>query len=148
MARDYLLRLFEKVSEMLAGILLEKRGGNDLGAQTEIEKACLAQTGLPWAFVERSSPEALDECLRKGANYHYRAILLAELLLQDADLKEAESNAVAVVRDKLMAFYLIKKAYVVLSPEEKAVYQEKLDSLSRELRATSNDVYLENLMRG
>lgn len=83
MAGDYILRLIEQVSLMPAELNRLKSGEKP----ARISALCLRETGLPLDFVKHSSPKTIMQLLESGGGTQYaRAVLLAELLLQDADV--------------------------------------------------------------
>src|SRR3989454_12537785 len=85
MPEDWLLRLIEQVSLMLAELSRLKTGEKP----ARISALCLRETGLPLDFVKHSSPKAILQLLESGGGTQYvRAVLLAELLLQNADVSE------------------------------------------------------------
>jgi len=46
MSQDYILRLIEQVTQMLASILALRRTGRDAEAAKEVEAVCLQSVGL------------------------------------------------------------------------------------------------------
>jgi hypothetical protein len=140
MAQDYIMRLIEQVGRMLASILAHKHAGRDLEAASEIEATCLQSVGIPMSLVRRSSPEVLWELLASGGALRYpRAIFLAELLLQEAELCERAGRSVAAVCAQLQASSLLAQSIEVLSGEEAALYRPKLEALAAKLEAAGND---------
>src|ERR1700730_13292442 len=86
MAQDYILRSIEQVGLMLAELSRLKAAERP----ARIGPLSLRETGLPLDFVKHSAPETILQLLESGGGtQHARAVLLAELLLQDADLSEA-----------------------------------------------------------
>ncbi len=76
MPEDYMMRLIEQTTQMLASIMARKmEGGND-GATQEIETACLRVTGLSFDLIRRYSPEALFDLMQHGADAYQKSILL------------------------------------------------------------------------
>jgi prolyl-tRNA editing enzyme YbaK/EbsC (Cys-tRNA(Pro) deacylase) len=64
-----------------------------------------------------------------GGTRHVRAVMLAELLLQDAELAEAAGQKREALISRAQAQALIAHNLTQLSPEDQAVYRDKLDSL-------------------
>ena len=93
MSQDYILRVIEQVTQMLAAILALRKAGRNAEAAKEIEAVCLQTVGLPLNLVNRSSPETILQLLESGGGTrHVRAVMLAELLLQDAELSEVAAK--------------------------------------------------------
>jgi hypothetical protein len=144
MAQDYIMRLVEQVTRMLAAILAHRKAGRDAEAALEIEANCRRTIGLPLALVRRSSPEALAELLQQaGGLRHARAVMLAELLLQDADLRTAANRPADALCSRVHAFCLLTDSIGVLSREESALYHPRLEVLARELEAFSDEPYIQ-----
>lgn len=144
MAQDYIMRLVEQIGRMLSAILAHQKAGRDQEAALEIEATCLQTTGLPFDLVQRSSPEALWDLLsQSGAARYTRAIMLAELLLQDAILCKKNGRPAEALRSQLQAFCLLADSPPVLSPDEAALYRPKVDALAAELASASSDPYLQ-----
>jgi hypothetical protein len=132
MAEDYLLRLIEQVSLMLAELGRLKAGEKP----ARISALCLRETGLPLDFVKHSSPKTILQLLESGGGTQYaRAVLLAELLLQDADVSEAAGKNREAMISRVQAQALLDHSVDKLSPEEQAVYRPKLEALMRDLNA-------------
>ncbi len=143
MAQDYIMRMIEQIGRMLAAIIAHRKAGRNADAALEIEASCLQSVGLPIDLVRRSSPEALWELLEQGGGLRYsRAVMLAELLLQDAELSNAAGRPGDAIRCKLQAFCLLADSVDVLSHEDTAIYRPRLEALAGELEAFSNDPYL------
>ena len=95
----------------------------------------LRETGLPFDFVKHSSPEAILQLLESGGGtQHARAVLLAELLLQDADIDDAAGKSREASISRAQAQALLMHSIGQLSPEEQAVYQPKLEALTKKLK--------------
>jgi hypothetical protein len=148
MPEDYLLRLARQVGQLMASLLGLRKEGRQAEAQQELERLCLDAIGLPWKTVRQSSPEALLEHLSgAGALRHQRAIFLAELLLQEAEIAELDGRVTDVVRARLQAFCLISDVMDMLSNEDLAVYREKLEHLAAQLEPMSAHPYLGEKLR-
>ncbi|PYJ69988.1 MAG: hypothetical protein DME76_07085 [Verrucomicrobia bacterium] len=131
MSQDYILRLIEQVTQMLASILALRRTGRDAEAAKEVEAVCLQSVGLPLSLVKRSSPERILQLLESGGGtQHVRAVMLAELLLQDAELSDAAKKKSEAMISRAQAHALLAHSVDSLSPDEQAVYRPKLDALA------------------
>jgi hypothetical protein len=137
--RDYIMRLIEQAAQMLAAIIAYRRAGRVAEAALEIETKCRQTVGLPLDMVRRSSPESLWELLGQGGGLRYpRAVMLAELLLQEAELARGANRATDMIRNQLQAFCLLHECIPVLSYDEAAVYRPRLEALARELEGSSS----------
>ena len=143
MGEDYLLRMIEQVRLMVANILAARLAGRNDDAMKQIEAACLHSIGLPWALVKRSSPEELSELMQRSGERYAKAVLLAELLLQDAELSEIKGNFMERIRSQFQAFCLLQESFDILTPDEKAVYRPKMNALAQSLVTVSDAPYLQ-----
>lgn len=131
MAEDYILRLIEQVSLMLAELSRLKAGEKP----ARISALCLRETGLPLDFVKHSSPEAILQLLETGGGTQYaRAVLLAELLLQDADAGDAAGKNREATISRAQAEALLAHSMDQLSADEQAIYRPKLEALTLDLK--------------
>lgn len=128
---DYIQRLLNQVTKMLAMIVAHRRAGHDQQAEAEIEKSALQTAGLPMSLIMQASPQALRAFLETGgAQRHVRDILLAELLLQQAELSAAKGQEQEMRSCKEHAFCLIMDAYELLAAEDAGHYRAKLELLA------------------
>jgi len=134
MAEDYIMRLTRQIAMIIAAIITRRRAGQIDEARQEIETNCQQTIGLTLDAVKQLSPEALAELLsQSGANRYYRSLLLAELLIQDAEMLEAQGAAAGAIFGYLHTFCLLWDTYPVLSPEEQAICRPKLNALAAKL---------------
>ena len=150
MAQDYLLRLIEQAAQMLAAIIAHRKAGRVTEAALEIEAKCSQTVGLPLETVRRLSPEALWEILGQGGGLRYpRGVLLAELLLQDAELARTTNRAADTIRDQVQAFCLLAECVPVLAQDEAAIYRPRLEALGRELEESpfGSEGYVQEKLR-
>ena len=130
MPQDYILRLIEEVALMLAELARLKSAEKP----ARISALCLRETGLPFDFVKHSAPDTIFRLLEAGGGTQYaRAVLLAELLLQDAEVSGAAGKKREAIISRAQAATLLEHSIDRLSPEEQTVYQPKLDALRSEL---------------
>lgn len=119
MARDYILRLIDHVALMLAEIVAKRKGGRKLEAQAEIEKQALQHTGLPLSLIRGSAPAMVAELLQHGGELRFiRAVLLAELLLQEAEMAEEDGDPSTALQGYLHAWHLLEDAAESFNREE------------------------------
>jgi len=131
MPQDYILRLIEEVALMLAELARLKSGEKP----ARISALCLRETGLPLDFVKHSAPDTILRLLETGGGTQYaRAVLLAELLLQDADVGESAGKNREAIISRAQAATLLEHSIDHLSPDEQAVYRPKLDALRFDLK--------------
>jgi len=102
---DYILTIVEQVGLMLAELARLKSGEKPAG----ISVLCLRETGLPLDVVKHSSPETILQLLKTGGGTQYaRAVLLAELLMQDADLSDAAGKKREAIIGRAQAAALLE----------------------------------------
>jgi hypothetical protein len=131
MPEDWILRLIEQVSLMLAELSRLKSGERP----ARISALCLRETGLPLDFVKHSSPKAILGLLESGGGTQYvRAVLLAELLLQDADVSEEAGKSREAKISRAQAQALLAHSIDKLSPDEQRLYRPKLEELTKRLK--------------
>ena len=146
MPQDYFLRLIDQVAIMLAKIMGKKAAGDDAGAKAELEAQCRQTIGLGVTEVQQMSPETLAQRLETAAGLREaRSILLAELLLKDAEMNAEDERRAAV--DYLHAFCLIADAVNSLDPDDQRVYRPKLQFLIDRLKPLQNDPYVAAKLR-
>lgn len=134
MPQDYLLRLIEQAAKVLAAIIGLRQAGRNEEAAVEVDAACRQTVGLDAARIRRMAPENLAALLESsGGLRHARAIMLAELLLQDADLCELDGRPGDALLDHFHAYCLLRDTMHVLTPEEQLVYRTKMDGLAARL---------------
>jgi hypothetical protein len=135
MAEDYILRMLQQISAMIAGIVGKKQAGDFAGAEAELQEKCLQHIGLPLDVVKHAPPDALAELLAAGgALRHTKGVFLAELLLQDAALAEARGNPPEALLAYQQASRLLVDALNVLSADEEKHYRARLVDISAKLR--------------
>lgn len=138
MPQDYLLRMIEQVAQMLAEILRLRKIGRISDAAEQIKAACGQTIGLPFDLVKRSAPGTIVQLLESGGGtQHVRAVLLAELLLQDAGLSDASGKNREAAISRAQARVLLAHSIDKLSPEEQAVYRPKLETLNAQIAGAS-----------
>jgi hypothetical protein len=131
MAQDYILRLIEQVALMLAEISRLRHAERP----ERISAISLREVGLPLDLVKHSSPETIFQLLETGGGTQYvRAVLLAELLLQDAELSDAAGKNREAMISRAQAQALLAHSIDNLSPDEQAAYRPKLEALTVDLR--------------
>lgn len=139
MASDYVLRLIDQIALLLAEILQLRKFGRAGEARKQISKACLENVGLPFALVKRSAPETILEMLATGGGTrHVRAIMLAELFLQDAELAESAGQKREALISRAQARALITHSLAQLSAPDQSIYRAKLDALSQSNTASKD----------
>jgi hypothetical protein len=135
MAQDFIVRMLQQISAMLAGIVARKQRGDLAGAEVEVRERCLQHIGLPLDVVKHATPDAVAELLAAGgARRHAHGVLLAELLLQDAALAEARGNPPEALLGYQHAFRLLCDAADVLGGEEERHCRTRLTEIGVKLR--------------
>lgn len=132
---DYILRLVEQISRILAGIIHQKRLGRGEHALAGVEQACLEQVGLPLELIKQASPEQLLALLRSGGDiWVTRSLILAELLREEAEICELRGNAPSAALSYAHASRLIVDALPFLNDDEKRHFEILLDHIESKRR--------------
>jgi BMFP domain-containing protein YqiC len=132
MAQDYILRLIEQVGQMLAEISRLRKAE----IPQRIRAICQQTIGLSLDLVKRSSPEMILKLLESGGGTQYaRAVMLAELLLRDAELSAAAGKDREATISRAQAQVLPARSIDNLSADEQAAYRPKLEALTASLTA-------------
>ncbi|MGH8018426.1 MAG: hypothetical protein ACREIA_09070 [Opitutaceae bacterium] len=135
MSADYILRLVQQISMVLAGIIHQRKQGQTDAAMHEIERVCLEQTGLPFSLIKQSAPDDVAELLKSGGDLRItRSLILAELLSEEAVLCELRGNAPAAATSYAHAEKLIADSLPFLGPEEKTHFEARLADVSAKQR--------------
>jgi hypothetical protein len=148
MAQDYIMRLIEQVARMLAGILALRKAGQNEEARQEIDSSCCQTVGMSLEQIRRASPQNIAQSLeRSGPARHARAIVLAELLLQDAELSEIAGRLEDALLSRLHVFCLLLDSIDLLDRQDQKIYSEKLDVVAAKLSPLSQDPFIAERMR-
>ncbi|HSY18393.1 MAG TPA: hypothetical protein VK815_08670 [Candidatus Acidoferrales bacterium] len=148
MSRDYMLRMIEQIAAMLARLLAKKQAGQIAEARSEAENLSLQNIGLTLTELKRLSPEAVAQLLDKmGGLRTIRALTLAELLLVDAELHEANQIPNQSLANYVHAFCLLADEVDKLAKEEQTFYRAKLDLLAGRLGDLREHPYIKARLR-
>lgn len=143
MAQDYIMRLIQQIGAMLSAIVAKRRSGHIAEAKQDIATTCLQNVGLTLNTVKHMPPDALAQhFLSFGGNRYPRAVMLAELLMQDAEIHEAQGETQEALISFLHAFCLLADSVDVLSFEEQAIYRPKLAALAKKLEHLPPNPYI------
>jgi hypothetical protein len=138
MPQDYFLRLIDQVAIMLARIAGREIAGDKAGAKEELDAQCRETIGLEVPQLQHLSPEELAQLLNTADGVRQgRAIMLAELLMKDAEMHPVDEPRKTV--DYLHAFCLIAYAIDSLDVEDQRVYRPKLQALIDRLGSLQSD---------
>lgn len=143
MSQDYILRLIEQFGALLASIMAKRKAGQVAEAQQELDAWCFQAVGMSLRLVRQMSPGALHQHIYgSGSNDYQRAILLAELLIQDAEMLEAGGEPQQALVANLHAFNLLFDARDLLPATDKATYGPHLAGLAAKLDHLPPNPYL------
>src|SRR5438105_9201665 len=130
MPQDYFLRMIKQIAQMLAAILALRKAGRNSEAIEQIASACQDHVGIPLEIVRRSSPETLLQLLESGGALRYvRAVILAELLMQDSAVQEEYGKLREALIARAQAYALVSDALPHLPPTEQSIYRKKMELL-------------------
>lgn len=148
MPTDYIIRTIEQIATALSGIIAKQHGGQYAEARAELDKKCLETIGLHINELGRLSPEAIANALNSsGAFRHPRALILAELLLHDASMGDADGNNPRAPMDYLHAFCLLTDSIQILDIEDQKVYRSKIEALAVRLGELRAHPYIDQKLR-
>jgi hypothetical protein len=134
MARDYILRLIEQIATMVAALLNRRRAGEIIEAREDLENHCVRTIGFTLSEIKSLAPEEVARILEKsGAMSVTRALMVAELLILDAQWHEEDRSAVDRMPNYVHAFCLIADSLETLSSDEQTVFRAKLGTLAEKL---------------
>lgn len=142
------MRLVQQIAQMLASLIALRQQGRYAEAAEEIDALCLQTMGLSVERLRRLSPETLAAHLEAGgALRHHRAITLAELLVQDAELSVLAERPADALLSRLNAFCLLADAVRFLPAAEHADYGPKIAALSAQLASAATHPYVAEKLR-
>lgn len=148
MPEDYIMRLIQQVSAMLAAIIAKRGDGKPAEARQDLDSTCLQTIGLPLATLKRYTPDDLARQLEQsGANRYARSVMLAELFVQDAELLSESGDAQGALASYLHAFCLLFDSFPLLTTDEHAIYQPKLEMLAARLEHLPPNPYVTHKLR-
>ena len=143
MSQDYILRLIGQLGAMLAAIIAKRRAGLLVEARADVNAFSIQAVGMPLHLVRQMAPEALTQHLHgSGTPDHARAVILAELLIQEAEMDESAGNSQAAITGALHAFCLLTTSWPHLAADDQAGYRQKIDILAAKLAHLSSNPYL------
>ncbi len=142
------MRLVQQIAALLASAVAKKEAGELVAASEELERICRQTVGLGLDKLKQLSPEALAQLLDSaGALRRVRAVTLAELLLLDAELCEADGDACQPRSGEVHAFCLLADSISSLGSEDQASYRAKLDRLADQLGDLRTHPYIRERLR-
>lgn len=134
MAQDYILRLIEQVTAMLATVLARRRNGQAAEAGDEVRRLTQETVGLTPEAVRRLSPDAVSTLLdRAGFLRPLKALLLVGLLEQEDELAGPEWPAADRLASRVHRFCLLADVLPHLDREDRDTTRLKLQALVVEL---------------
>ena len=148
MAQDYLMRMVQQIAAMLAAIIAKRRAGKVEEAKQDLASLCVQNVGLTVDTVKQLSPDALATHLdASGALRCSRSVTLAELLIQDAEIHEADGQPQAALSSFVHALCLLSDSFAFLTREEQAIYRPKIESLITTLEQLPSNPYTTQRIR-
>lgn len=134
--KDYLLRIIEQLTVVLVRIVLQKKTKNYGKALIEIELAY--QTILneePNRLRQMTADEMIKWLRADGVFNAQKSLIIAELLREEAEIRELESRFTDAVLDLLIkAFCLYEEAMIHDSRFDTLEYAEKVGRVAQKIR--------------
>jgi hypothetical protein len=146
MAKDYFLRMIDQIAAVLEEIDERQLSGDNSGAKAELNSRSQQAVGLDISHIHRMSPEAVAQLLNtSGGLRQGRAILLAELLLKDAEMHQEDVFHATI--DYVHAFCLLADTVDMLDVEDQAIYRPKVHALATRLKDMQTNPYISEKLR-
>src|SRR5438105_7229420 len=146
MARDYFLRMIDQIAAVIEEINERQRSGDNSGAKAELNSQSRQAVGLDISQIQRMSPEAVAQLLETAGGLRQgRAILIAELLLKDAEMHHEDVSRATI--DYVHAFCLLADVIDMLDAEDQATYRPKLHALASRLKDMQAHPYIREKLR-
>ena len=143
MARDYILRLIEQIATMIAALLNRRKAGEIIQAREDLENHCVRTIGFTLSEIKLLSPEEVAKILgRSGAMQITRALILAELLMLDAQWHEEDRSAEDRMPNYVHAFCLIADSLESLGKEEQGMFRAKMAAAAEKLGPLREHPYI------
>ncbi len=131
----HILRLTAQIAAMLAAIMGKRNDGKitEVSGQ-DLEKLSLQTIGLPISTPVQMSPKTLrDHLAMSGLNRYHRSVMLAEMLIQEAEMSALGDSTPYALVCYTHAFCLLSDSIDHLSSDEQASCRPKLASLGATL---------------
>jgi hypothetical protein len=136
MQRDYIMRMIEQAIAGLIAIVIKAESGQFQQAKQDFDQICRDTIGLDLEKVKSLTPDAVAILLKDSGSLRFtRSIILAAILLHEADVLERSPHTPFPLANFVHAFCLISDSIEVLSYEDEALYRVKLDYLADRLQA-------------
>ena len=127
--------MIQQISDELVEL---RRTAGDLETVKRLGQICLEKTGLPFDYVKQSAPQEVLTVLGQGGSLQpIRAVILAELLLQDSELNREAGRVRDSAIERVQAGALIAASVDSLGLEDQERYRSKLAALMSELQDQS-----------
>jgi len=133
--------MIDQIAAVLEEIDERQRSGDNSGAKAELNSRSQQAVGLDISQIHRMSPEAVAQLLdTSGGLRQGRAILLAELLLKDAEMHHEDVSRATI--DYVHAFCLLADTIDMLDVEDQATYRPKIHALATRLKDMQTNPYI------
>ena len=138
--------MIDQIAAVLEEIDERQRSGDNSGAKAELNSQSQQAVGLDISQVQRMSPEALAQLLNtSGGLRQGRAVLLASLLLKDAEMHQDDVSRAAI--DHVHAFCLLADTIDMLDEQGQARYRPKIHALAARLKDMDTHPYIREKLR-
>lgn len=138
--------MVDQIAALLEEIDQRQRSGDNSGAKAELNSRCEEVLGLDISQIQRMSPEAVADLLNTAGGLRQpRSIMLASLLLKDAEIDAAD--AVRVMIDRVHAFCLLADNVDQLDVDDQKAYQPKLREVANQLSDFREHPYIGEKLR-
>lgn len=132
--RDFIMRMVREVAQMLARVISKRAAGQYEEARGDLENICAQHTGLELDFVRSIAPDDLLEILKQsGGLFVSRCMTLAEILLEDARLREASGRGMETIPNYVHALKLLRATEGAVDDAARAELSQKVATIGGRL---------------
>ena len=136
MQKDYLMRMIEQAIAGLVAIVVKADSGQFQQAKKDFNQTCRDTIGLDLDTIKSLSPDTVANLLKDSGSLRFtRSVVLAEILLYDAEVQERHDRSIFPLVNFVHAFCLLSDSISVLSHDDEARYRLKLDHLALRLES-------------
>ncbi len=130
--KDYIMRLIEQFSSALMKIILHKETKEYTQALFEIDTAYKTLLGFDPEFVKAVPEDELVGMMTSGGSIDSnKCIILAELLREEAEIKELENRENDIILSLyIKSFYIFSEALLSDDRYRQQEYLEKIDKIT------------------
>ena len=131
--RDYLMKLIETLSTVIARVLLKKEVKNYEGAEEELVSAAKSLAGLDLNLIKILSAEDIISLMKTSDIFAGRCLISAELLKQYGDILSDKGKAQESLKLYMKSLWLYLEAILTKELPAPEDYYERVDFMIKNL---------------